>query len=641
MRKIRALAGLAAGCLLVWGSVIPALAAPPPSVAQVLAYEPKQKGVVCSTPSADEHRTCTVEPVKGKQGAVLGWLLVDSKKQPLRRFWDSNGDGKIDTWSYFRDGVESYRESDSNRNERPDQYRWINAGGMKWGVDVNEDGTIDSWRTISAEEVAEEIFFAVAERNAARLRALFLTEPELRTLRLPAERADKIRKTLQGALAKFEKTVKEAHGIDQAHFVRVESGVPQCVPAEEFGGEQDLIHFTTRPILYEIVDRKGEKKHDWLHTGEMVQVGLNWRLIDAPTTQPDVFAGTFHSSDPKAPAASHSAQLQKLLEILSNLDKNAPVVAPGVVSKPVQDYNVQRVQVIQQILVQPEIKGEERETWIKQICDNLCSAVMGGHQTALGQLGQYRDQLIKSGNENLAAYAAYRYLWATYQPQLQNPKNHDSLKKIQDDWLEKLAQFVRAYPKSEDAPEAGIQLGMGSEFSGRDEEAKRWYAQLAENFPNHPLAAKAKGAVERLGLVGQELKLSGPMLQSRNPFDIARLRGKVVVVYYWASYCQSCIGDFARLNQIKSTYGSKGLELVLVNLDDREEDALKFLQKNTISATHLFQTPSNNNSGLQSPFALQYGIMGLPNLFLVGRDGKVLNRTLQVNDLEDALRRAL
>ena len=34
--------------------------------------------------------------------------------------------------------------------------------------------------------------------------------------------------------------------------------MPQCLPAEDIGGEQDFIHFTSRPILYEIVDRKGE-----------------------------------------------------------------------------------------------------------------------------------------------------------------------------------------------------------------------------------------------------------------------------------------------------------------------------------------------------------------------------------------------
>src|SRR5262249_54538180 len=110
---------------------------------------------------------------------------------------------------------------------------------------------------------------------------------------------------------------------------------------------------------------------------------------------------------------------------------------------------------------------------------------------------------------------------------------------------------------------------------------------------------------------------------------------------YWASYCQSCAGDFARLKQLQATHGAKGLELVLVNLDDRAEEAQKFLQSNPLSGIHLFQAPAQGATGLQSPLAIQYGILGLPNVFLVGRDGKVVDRTLQVTNLEEALRKAL
>src|SRR5206468_5240718 len=130
-------------------------------------------------------------------------------------------------------------------NKRVDQFRWLNSGGMKWGVDTNEDGVIDGWRMISAEEVAEELFQAVAEHNAARLRALFITDAELRALKLPADKTESIRKNLQGALTKFEKTIKDLPGVDQAHFVRVESSAPSCQAADELGGEHDLIHFTS------------------------------------------------------------------------------------------------------------------------------------------------------------------------------------------------------------------------------------------------------------------------------------------------------------------------------------------------------------------------------------------------------------
>ncbi len=62
----------------------------------------------------------------------------------------------------------------------------------------------------------------------------------------------------------------------------------------------------------------------------------------------------------------------------------------------------------------------------------------------------------------------------------------------------------------------------------------------------------------------------------------------------------------------------------------------RFLQKAQVNCVNLY-TPG----GLDSPLATYYGINAMPHLFLVGKDGKVINRTLQVGDLEIELRKAL
>src|SRR5262245_13917416 len=138
MRKARVGAGLVAGCLLVCGGAAPAWAAAPPTVAQVLSIRPRQEGVSYSTPSPQEENQCKVEPVKwnGRQGG--GWLLRDAKGQPLRRFVNTRYTGtpddksKMDIWSYYQNGVEVYREWATKNGDPPDQFRRMNAGGMKW-----------------------------------------------------------------------------------------------------------------------------------------------------------------------------------------------------------------------------------------------------------------------------------------------------------------------------------------------------------------------------------------------------------------------------------------------------------------------------------------------------------------------------
>src|ERR1700738_5125174 len=162
MRKTTGFGGLFIGCLLLVAAVAPAEAAPP-TVAQMLEiYKPTFQDIPFSTPEAADFPGCEVKLISGTRPGSSGWLLLDAKKQPLRRYLDSNGDKKIDTWSWFKDGAEVYREVDSNYNERKDQFRWLNAGVMKWGVASQEDDKIDAWQMISAEEVGQEVFAALA-----------------------------------------------------------------------------------------------------------------------------------------------------------------------------------------------------------------------------------------------------------------------------------------------------------------------------------------------------------------------------------------------------------------------------------------------------------------------------------------------
>src|SRR5262249_37785763 len=156
------------------------------------------------------------------------------------------------------------------------------------------------------------------------------------------------------------------------------------------------------------------------------------------------------------------------------------------------------------------------------------------------------------------------------------------------------------------------------------------------SFANkQPHAAKAAGALKRLELEGKVLELQAPVLGTTSPFNIATLRSKFVVVYYWASWNQQCVGDFAKLKLLLDSYASKGLELVCVNLDDRQEDATGFRAKVQAPGTQLYLAGQQGQTGLESKLATDYGIMVLPTLFFVGKDGKVISRTVQVSTLEE------
>ena len=99
---------------------------------------------------------------------------------------------------------------------------------------------------------------------------------------LPATEAQRMLGLVTGAPAKFQAVRAKLPQLDaKSRLVSIESATPQCIPADLNGTEQDQFRLPYRTILFESGDK--EKKYDWVQTGEMIKVGMAWRLVDGPS----------------------------------------------------------------------------------------------------------------------------------------------------------------------------------------------------------------------------------------------------------------------------------------------------------------------------------------------------------------------
>src|SRR5262249_17348394 len=279
-------------------------------------------------------------------------------------------------------------------------------------------------------------------------------------------------------------------------------------------------------------------------------------------------------------------------------------------------YNSQRADIIEKVIAKV-IKPEDREQWTRQLADCLSTAAQSSapnEKTCYERLVRLEEQIVRAQpGSPLAAFVTFREMSAEYQVKMRTNQGGAGFNKVQEDWLTRLAKFAQDYPRAEDMPDALLQLGMVSEFVGKEIEAKKWYQQLVTNFSNaKALADKAAGALRRLDLEGKTFELEGSSLEG-TAFNISSLRGKVVIVYYWPSWIQQTIGDFARLKDLQSRYQTQGVELVCINLDNSPPEAKDAQSKALPPGIQLFAP-----GGLESSLATQYGIMVLPNMFLVG-----------------------
>jgi hypothetical protein len=630
MTKTPAIRMLLAGFVVFIGSVTHA-SAQAPAPAQMLDSKlgPKFADVNITVPTPEELKSCTVKLVQGAAPKSNGWLLMDGKGQPLRRYFDSNGDGKVDLWSYYKDGVEVYREFDSAFKGTPDNFRWLNAGGMKWGIgsfdNQAKEWRVNSWRMISAEEVGFEAFHAVANNDFARLQALFISDAEMQGIKLPASKVQAIGATQHQAAKKFS-TLQQTVKLAGVKFDGVEGATPGC---DTSNGDSEIIKYASRAIRY-----MNKDKHGWIHTGEMIQVGMaSWRLVDVPSDKDG--GGVI---EPKI--AATNPQLDKLLKDLADLDeKFSPPPAP-ILSKneKVESYYRKRIELVRNII--PLVKDAEQESWYKQYFDNLTAmAQNSGDKAAIGMLSQMKDDVAtKMPGSNLAAYGVYREMWTRYAVGMAATTNQKEIAGLQDKWLDDLTDFVKKYSKADDTADSLGQLAIGCEFAGKVEESKRWYKELSTSFPDTYHAPRARGSLARLNLVGSEMKLAAPLLNDpATTFDIAKLKGKVVIVHYWATASTTHQADFAVLKQIMGQVKSD-VELVCISLDDDAAKAKETIAKAQVPGVHLYQA-TNNASGLNSPLATQYGIHILPTMFMVGRNGLVTNNALQMGDITTELKK--
>jgi TolA-binding protein len=608
-------------------------AAADPTAAEALRLAPIQPDVNYDRPTAAEAAKCRIQPVT--QDGKRGWVVLSPSGVVLRRFLDTNGDKVVDLWCYYSNGIEVYRDIDSDFNRKADQYRWLNLAGTRWGLDPNEDQIIDSWREISAEEATAEVVAALASRDVARFRRVLLTGEDLKAVGLRGQRATELQEKSASAAAAFERMAASQKLVNNrtiwTHFGGSQPGV---VPADGDGVTTDLLVYENVVAMVET-----EGKHGQVYIGTMIRTPGGWRVAGMPqpveegqaqAPEAGIFFAAHRANVPESETAGPDAKTQQLLAELEKLDEQS---VRAQTPEEIARLTERRAELLEQIAEAAD-EAEDRPLWYRQLADTLSAAAQtGAYPAGIERLKALEARFAAAeGMQELVAYVKFRRLTAEYAASL--AAENANFPKIQTQWLENLRSYVEEFPNSPDTAEAMLQLALAEEFAGQDDDAKGWYGKIVQQFPDSPTAKKAAGAVTRLDSVGKVLDLKGSGIHGKL-VDLAQYRKKVVLIQFWSTTCEPALNDMEQIKELLARYG-KDFAVIGIALDHRKEDVQSYLKAHPLPWAQIYEP-----GGLESRLANELGILTLPTMLLIDQKGKVVNRNVHISELARELKALL
>jgi len=173
--------------------------------------------------------------------------------------------------------------------------------------------------------------------------------------------------------------------------------------------------------------------------------------------------------------------------------------------------------------------------------------------------------------------------------------------------------FIKEFPKRDEGYQLLLQVAGSMEESKAREIAK----EIAAKAASDELKSAAEGLLKKFEALGKPLDIHFTAVDGRE-VDLKKLKGKVVLVDFWATWCGPCV---AELPHVKDTYEKlhgKGFEIVGISFDKDKEKLVNFTSTEKMPWPQYF-----DGKVWENKIGQEYGINSIPAMWLVDKKGNL------------------
>jgi len=200
-----------------------------------------------------------------------------------------------------------------------------------------------------------------------------------------------------------------------------------------------------------------------------------------------------------------------------------------------------------------------------------------------------------------------------------------------------ILDLVRKAPAKAKSREAIYNIGFRL-FGEQIEELRPILVAYAAEFPNDSWAKEKVALLPKaspsVGEIAPDIMLKGV---SGDTIKLSSLRGKVVLLDFWASWCGPCRQENPNVVRAYDKYVDKGFTVFSVSLDQDGEKWKQAIAKDNLKwSNHVSDLKGWSSSG-----ASLYGVRSIPATFLLDKTGKIIAKNLRGEQLDEALKKLL